>query len=602
MIEVPEGIDRGQALYDQFPDTITNAVIDRKSSYFDSVKVYKSLKKRCGILDDIIDLRFKSNDAFVAEVALPIGRKRKRELDAFIRKYFENDPLVTYTELPGTPEEFAKNRQMLVNKNWVSTHFRKNALHWLIDSLGRYGACCGYTQAVEGYGQGGKRLMYNVDGFGSYGRMPTQNTRKNAITYPIHILNYFCDVNSSYSNVKPFEGFIDTWTVAQLRMCLNDENYIAENVEKILQSCKKGTSDKDWYGGNGLAEKRDETRYTFNVNKFWGKLQFSGNEDDDTEYYIEFVDNKIIRIHESELDCNERPIKTGCLLTRPEVWWGNTDLEDVIPHQNVSNWLINTQIEGTMRLMDRFIMMPKGKIDISAINNRHQLGGVVYYDGAFDPSREVFQLQQKDYALQNLDWLNRELKQSVQESSPVVNLQNKYNEGGLNNSTLGAAQMVASIGEILQSDMMQNVSWFIESVADVSANILTNVLDDQFMIPSQNGGKVINKYEMMGDFECQTVSSLTMNDVQEFTDWSNKLTQFLNWMGTGHPAFQNINMERVVKDIVSSGFKKYGDPDKYWNPQPQIQQQPMQGQIPQQGMPQQGQPPMPQPTGAAINA
>jgi hypothetical protein len=98
---------------------------------------------------------------------------------------------------------------------------------------------------------------------------------------------------------------------------------------------QKGTSDKDWFGGAGLAEKETKQGLLSMFAGFGENYSSMAMKMMTTEYYVEFVDNKIIRIHESELDCNERPIKTGCLLTRPEVWWGNTDLEDVIPHQNV---------------------------------------------------------------------------------------------------------------------------------------------------------------------------------------------------------------------------------------------------------------------------
>jgi hypothetical protein len=583
MIESPEGVDRGRFLYEKFPKVITNFVNDRKSTYFDSSKVYQPLKKRCQLLDDIIDLRF-NNDAFIAEVAMPIVRKRWREIGAFTRKYFENDPLVTLTAIPPTPEENAIKRQALITRNFTTTKFREKCLHWLIDSIARYGSCVVFTQYVEGYNQGGYKTIHDSNNvYNPYQRIPTPKTRKNAVSYPVHVLNYFCDPDKNYFNNACYEGFIDTWTLAQLKLCLEDDHYIKSNVLDIVEKCKKGTTDKDWYGGQGLAEARDFSRATVNPTRMWTSLPFEGNEDDPTDYYVEFIDGKIIRIHENELDYYERPIKTGSLLTRPDVWWGNTDLEDVIPHQNTSNWLLNTQIEGTMKLMDRFMLVRRGSLNVSDINNRHQNGGVVYYDGMEDPSRLMYQVQSKDNALGNLDWLSREIKQSVQESSPIVNMQNKYNEGGLNNSTLGAAQMVASIGEILQADMMLNFSYVLEHVGKVSANILTIMQDEEFLLPTKpNTFEPVQKSQVMGDFEEQIQSSMKINDVVEFSKRSNLLTQFLNWAGTQNPAFQGVNLTEMVKDVLKSGLGQFADLDKYYQP-PQPQQQ-----LP--GPPQGGQP------------
>ena len=358
-------------------------------------------------------------------------------------------------------------------------------------------------------------------------------------------------------------------------MCKNDpDNYIVENIDAVLNNIATkngaGLQDEEWYGGNGLAEARDYSKATVNVSRMWAKLPFEGNEDDPTEYYIEFINDIIIRIQESELDI--RPIKTGCLISRPDVWYGNTDIENVIPHQNTSNWLMNTQIESQMRLMDRILLVRKGSLDIPSLNSRHQTGGVVFYDGQFDdPAKLMYQVQARDNGLNGLDWINRELKQSIQESSPIVNMQNKYNEGGLNNSTLGAAQMMAGIGEVLQADMMKNFSYVLEHIAIVSGEILAEMLDDQIPVQLGNGQyETIEKYQMLGDFEGKVETSMKMNQMIDFTNKSNKLTQILNWIGTGRPEFQEINLRKVLRDVMKSGIGEYDNIDEYYQqPSPQ---------------------------------
>ena len=574
MIETPEGIDRGRVLYEKYKKALTAFCADRKHTYFDS-DVYDHLKNRVQTLDDVIDLRFKNN-TFISEIAMPICNKRYRELGAFTRKYFENDPLVTFTAIEGTEQEAAKYRQLIVNKNFVTTKFRENCFHWLSDSIARYGTCVAFTQYVEGFGQTRKKLRYNPQAlYSPYQREQVQQQRKSAVTYPIHVLNYFCDPGRNYFKYAQYEGFIDCWTVSQLIMCKNDpDNYIVENIDAVLNNIAtkngSGLQDEEWYGGNGLAEARDYSKATVNVSRMWAKLPFEGNEDDPTEYYIEFINDIIIRIQESELDI--RPIKTGCLISRPDVWYGNTDIENVIPHQNTSNWLMNTQIESQMRLMDRILLVRKGSLDIPSLNSRHQTGGIVYYDGQFDdPAKLMYQVQARDNGLNGLDWINRELKQSIQESSPIVNMQNKYNEGGLNNSTLGAAQMMAGIGEVLQADMMKNFSYVLEHVAIVSGEILAEMLDDQITVQLGNGQyETIEKYQMLGDFEGKVETSMKMNQMIDFTNKSNKLTQILNWIGTGRPEFQEINLRKVLRDVMKSGIGEFDNIDEYYQqPSPQ---------------------------------
>lgn len=593
MIEVPEGIDRGKYLYSKYKQSVTNYVVDRKETYFDSQKVYKSLVNRVKIIDDVINLVFPQNAGFVAEIAMPIVRKRWREINAFVRKYFEADPLVTYQAIGGTPEQNARNRTQLVNRNFVSTRYREKCFRWMIDSAARYGSYVTFTQYEEKVGQSlGKKTIYDPNALAPYRRGFQQGRKQNAVTYPVHILNYFCDPEKTPYCKGAYEGVIDRWPISYLYTLLGNESYIQENVEAIINKCKDGTTDQHWYGGNGEGEIKDYSREKVDVSRMYTTLPFKGNEDDATEYYIEFIDNKIMRINESGLDNNERPITTSSLLNRPNVWWGNSDIEDVIPHQNVSNWLYNTSFENTLKMMDSFTLVNRGAIDLADWNNRHQLGGAVFVDTNRPLNELMYQYQTRDNSLNSVDWMARELKQSIQESSPIVNMQNKYNEGGLNNSTLGAAQMVASIGEVLQYDMMNNFQYGLIHQSEVSANILEIMLDDEFTMPVNKQYQIMQKHEIMGEFQGIVESTLTLNDQTQFSNYVNRLTQFLNWAGTGRPEFNNVNYKKMIQDVLKTGNKWYSDIEDYYQEQPQ---QPM---LPP-GMPQQGQPaPQPQMAGA----
>lgn len=587
MIQVPEGIDRGRFLYERFKKSITNFVVDRKATYYDH-KAYKSLTNRVKLIDDVINLNFPANAGFIAEIAMPIVRKRWREINAFVRKYFEADPLITFNPIGGTPEENATNRTQLVNRNFNSTQFRRDCFRWMIDSAARYGSYVTFTQYVEQSGQSlGRKTIYDPSALNPYQRGFQQARKQNAKTYPVHILNYFCDPEKTPYCKGSYEGIIDRWPISYLYSLLENENYIRENVQAIIEKCKEGTADEHWYGGTGEGELKDFSRDKVDVSREYSTLPFEGNEDDDTEYYIEFIDNKIIRINEAGLDNNDRAISTASLLNRPNVWWGNSDIEDIIPHQNICNWLYNTSFENTMKLMDAPTFYPRGSFDVADFNARHQNSGMVPYDGdRYNLKDLMWQQQKRDNSLNNVDWMIREIKQSTQESSPIVNMQNKYNEGGLNNSTLGAAQMVASIGEILQFDMMNNFSYGLIHIGEVSANLLEIMLDDQFRMPMRNQYVLMEKRQIMGEFDSIVESSLTLNDQNQFSNYVNRLTQFLNWSGTGRPEFNNVNYKRMIKDVLKTGNKWYSNLEDYYQEQPMQQQMPIGPQGMQQPTPQ----------------
>lgn len=562
--------------FERLEKTITTFCNDRIDSYFGHEKAYKALQRKVALLDDIIDLRFKTNESFIAEVALPVVRKRYKELRAFTRKYFEADPLFTCKPIDTTPLESARNLQLVLSMNMLSTRFREKCFHWLIDNGSRYGVYVCFQQYVEGLNAGGYQTQYSPNGASPYERVQTPAAvRKNVCNYPVHPLNYFQDPNANYYREANWKGFIDTWTVAELVKHAQSPFYIQKNIESVIKDAKKGQKDQYWYGGNGAAELRDYSRGLVNVRRMWTTLPFEGNEDDDTIYYVEIVGSRIIRINETEYDRNIIPLTIGTYYSRQNVWWGNTDLEEVIPHQNISNWLINTTIESTMKLLDRFIVVRRGNgINWSDVNNRHQLGGVVPYDGIEDPSKLIYPVQFQDRSLDHLDWLTREIKQSVQESSPVVNMQNRYNQGGLNNSTLGAAQMVAGIGDVLQSDCMNTFAFGIEEIGYNNTVILQQFLDDIIEVRgAQNTYQQIEKREILGNISCTIESSMRTNDITEFTKQQNKITQLLNWAGTGRPEFQQINLAEMLKDWLRSGTSSYSNVEQYLIPPQPVQPQ-----------------------------
>ena len=114
--------------------TITTLFKSRYDTYYSS-DCYKGLKSRCQLIDDAIDLKFKQNEAFISEIAPPVVNKDYRETNAFIVKYFENDPLASFRPIGATPKSNSDNAQLLVNINFLNTRFREECLTWVFDNF-----------------------------------------------------------------------------------------------------------------------------------------------------------------------------------------------------------------------------------------------------------------------------------------------------------------------------------------------------------------------------------------------------------------------------------------------------------------------------------
>ena len=576
-----------EEIFTKYLRTITNKCMGWYQHYFES-RVYKNFKARCSIIDSAIDGKFANQNSFVADVSPMIIRQDYNTSNAFLSKYFENDPLISLRSIGSTPQHNADVMTGILQNNFVVQNMRERTMLKLFDNLSRYGTTGAFVQFDEAYEAGG---MMTVDaGPDAVSPYPTitGEGKKVAVVKSVHPLNIMMDPLANFQSDSQYIGFLDTWFVSDLFSLVEDENYFAENVKKAIESCKKGQSEEFWYGG-GDSETTDHSRAMIHPLRMWTTLGFDGNEQDNTIYYCEFVHNHLIRCHPAGVTKYTIPLQTGVYYPRPDMWMGNSNLEFKMAYQNLKNWLIGATIESTMKQMDRMILVRRGSgVNVADINARHQMGGIVYYDGMDDPSKLMYPVQFQNTARQDTEWLNREVNQMIQELSPVVNMQNKYNEGGLNNSTLGAAQMQAGLGEVLFNFPMKCVSYFLQRIGTVCTITLQNNLGDTipFRPSASQDEKMVAKRAILGEYVYSTESTYYTNEKGERIDTANMITTAINWMATQNPAFQGLNLNAMLRDWVRSWKGTGTDIDKYLSAQQQA--------VPQPAVPGMAPPPPPQ--------
>jgi hypothetical protein len=342
-----------------------------------------------------------------------------------------------------------------------------------------------------------------------------------------------------------------------------------------------------------LDEKQGQTKRHTNISYLLLTLPIKDNEDDPNWYCVEMVNDKIIKIEANALDFNTIPITTCALIPRLYNWTGNTPLEDKIAIQNMMIWLINTEVESTMKLTDRIVLYREGELDVAAVNNRHRTGGFVPYKGQEqDLSRLLFSPQFQDTARGNVDWLVREMRQEDQESSPVVNMQNKYNQGGMNNSTLGAAQMQAGIGEMLVSNQVKCLVKGLKQSFIHQLELLKQTATSEGVKIGEQ--KVVDKAALLPKLEVTIKTSNVYTYSQDAQDTQNQITQIINYKATKLPEFNAIKLKPQIERLIRAYVKRedvaeYIDDDVF----KQIEQQAANPQPPQ--------PPPPPPPSLSIN-
>ena len=551
MIQTPQGVDRGRALFKQFPQAITNYVVDRKTSYFKS-KGYAGLRNRCRLNDDMIDGIYKTTQSFISDVSPPIIRKAYKEFNAIFNKFLENDPLYSVDENEGIPHEKAEAIQAKTGDGIKKSEFRKKALPWIIDSAVRYGTFTAYSFATSDENANALITVPDESGSGDYKQV--YGEEKNVVvTTAIHPLNTIVDPRSNWIVPPSFKGFIGDISIAALSLLKDNENDIQENLTEVIDFCKNGLTDKDWFGGSGSAEVKDYSRGHTQITYLWTMLPFAGNEDDPFWYCIEFVEDKIIRIEVNTLDLNTIPLATGCVIPRPYTWSGNTPLEDKISIQNMQNWLINTEFMITAKLMDKIRLYREGEIDVVALNSRHITGGMVGYKGQEpDLSRLIYDVPNQDASRGNMQWLVEEMRQQDQETSPLPNLDNRFGTTP-GNKTLGGANMSAGIGEMLTGEYINKICQGLSDVAKQRLMIERAIAPDQVDI---GGGKMVPKEMILGPVNFTVKMSNFYNFAKALTDSSSALNSVINWRATKLPEAQGFKLQAYFKQWARAAAKR----------------------------------------------
>jgi hypothetical protein len=543
MIQVNENTDRGAALFAKYETAITNMAIGRKQQWFDSPQ-YRGLKSNCRQMDMYIDNNAAPASTFISDITPQTIRRGYNEYCALFNKFLETDPLFSVKRQAGILPKQERAIMDLLTNNLEKTYYRERCLSWSIDHIVRYGTAVTYSFAVTDYNA--NSLMTVKDGAyeGTY-RQDYQQGEKAVVSTPIHPLNVIFDPRANFMVEPDFIGFIGDICVSNISTLRENPAYITKNIKDVFEQCKNGLPDKHWFDGispdgNGP---RNYSKGHSNITYLWMRLPFEGNEDDPTRYVLELIGDKVIRIEENGLDGNTIPLAIKRILPRQYTWYGNSPLVDKICIQNLQYWLINTTVESTARLMDRIVLYRAGELDVTAINSRHQTGGLVPYAGQeLDLSKLVHSPEMKNPAYRENDWLMQLTRREDNDSSAMPNF-NPQSEGGPTNKTLGGAQMMASIGEMKMARMVNDMCIGLKDVAKHQLVLLRNIMTGE-------------KDNLLGNIQFSTKISNVFNYVREGIDSKNRLMDVINIKAAKLPQASVVKTGKFIEDFIRNSLKR----------------------------------------------
>jgi hypothetical protein len=570
----------------------------RIDGYYDS-DCYKALDAKMNTMQDCADLvpmASKWND-WMSNVRFPIVKERQLLRRAITAANYRNADLASCSPMGSTPYTNAAQAETVLNLNIANIRFRFKTLKPCIDTASKFGTAVTFTYWKK-TGKPEMKTVYN-EKTGQYSRKKEASGYENAYSCQIGLRDYFQNPDIADPEESDFQGHRRRVHLSELVPMLDDPLYIRENVEKALELARQGKTAQYCNSKSADSSEFDEKRHYVDVYRIEGSVNIKENEDDDTNYVTEMIGDTIIRLTREDYDRNMRSYAVVSYDKRHDRWYGTSDSEYVVTHENYLNTIMGMSLDNAMRSLQQYVFFDKGKISATDINNVGRNNGFVPVDANNIPiSQLVSAFSPGSVNMDNVQYAVNAVQQSIQQMSTKVDLSRKPNEGGLNNNTATAANIVAGQSDVLESDILDNFNEGIISTFYKQLYMLQQFLPDVFYVrpdPKQDE-RDVQKYLILGDMNIAIQSSMQKNKQGELQRLQNLVTWWLNISQA--PALQQlaINIRPLIKEIWNKAEVPSDDimpSDEKAQQMQQMQQQ----QAPQAqgaGMPQMPQQPPPQ--------
>jgi hypothetical protein len=523
---------------------------------------------------------------FKSNIQIPLVKPRAILRNAILSQNFRGDPLITILKAGTTSLEQARNIQLWMNHNLRLTLFRERTFRQIKKSAAEYGTAVCYSMYYEST----KKVMRTqMTPFG-IDRVREVDENRVVLNYLINILDYFQDPEVAAHWASDYQGHIERIDLATLmaRIKENPDVYIDKNVRKVIEKARKEDIliNREY---EIIEKEKPENHHKIDIIHIYHTLPIKDNEENQTKYYMEIVDDKIIRF-QSELHDNDLvPYSIFTYYPREDAWYGNADSQFVLPHENFTHLIMNAKADNALRALQQYIFYGRGQIDPADWNNRRVNGGLIGVDlkDGMDIARLLYPYQFPDNSLQTTDSIMREIKESEQKLTPRPDFTRPGSKSGLlQNTTATAANILEEQGDVVEADLLEGFAYGLMEMARNDITIFQQHGPEAFEIspdPMKPTVK-LHKAQILGDIGCRIETALTKNKTSELQRMENFFTWLQNARGTQDPALMRVNLEPIVKQILQKA--DVGEMEEIYPEQPPMQVNPMQqGQMPPQPAP-----------------
>lgn len=522
------------------------------NGYFQS-ECYKKLDKRICSLQQSNDLMPASlgTNNWKSHVVFPIVKERSLLRRAITAANYRSNDTYTLNGIGSTPPENATQAELVLNLNMAHTFFKMRCLKPCIDTASKFGATVTFTYFKSDEQE---RIKTSYDPkTGMYVRSRSSSNRKNVVNEQVWLRDYFQNPDIPNSEDSDYMGHYRRIHMNELVSMLNDDNdiYIKENVAKVIEELKRGaakSSGREW--GD-----KDYGQWSTELMRYEGTIPIKGNEDGLNKYVCEMVGETIIRLSVDDYDDDIKSYTVINFDKRPEYWWGNSDSEYVVAHENFLNTFLSMSADNALRSMMQYVFYQKDTINPTDINNVYRNNGFIQVDVKnTNLSNIINPFQPGNINLNQAQFITQMVNESIQKMGTKIDLSRKTDQGGgvMNNSTATAANILAGQSDILEADILENFDFGVSEIGRKNLILLQQFLGELFYVRPrpQDAERMIEKYQIMGEFEFVINSTASKNKQGEMLRMQNLATWLLNIMSNPIMQQQGYNISPIVRDIL----------------------------------------------------
>lgn len=522
------------------------------NGYFQS-ECYKKLDKRITSLQQSNDLMPASlgTNNWKSHVVFPIVKERSLLRRAITAANYRSNDTYTLNGIGSTPVENAVQAELVLNLNMAHTFFKMRCLKQSIDTASKFGTAVTFTYFKSDEQE---RIKTSYDpATGMYVRSRSSSNRKNVVNEQVGLRDYFQNPDIPNPEDSDYQGHYRRIHMNELVSMLNDDSgvYIKENVAKVIEELKRGaakSSGREWCDN-------DYGQWSTELMRYEGTIPIRGNEDGWNKYVCETIGETIIR---QSVDDYDDDIKSYTVLNfdkRPEYWWGNSDSEYVVAHENFLNTFLSMSADNALRSMMQYVFYQKDTINPTDINNVYHNNGFIQVDVKnTNLSNIISPFQPGNINLNQAQFITQMVNESIQKMGTKIDLSRKTDKGGgvMNNSTATAANILAGQSDILEADILENFDFGVSEIGRKNLVLLQQFLGELFYVRPrpQDTERMIEKYQIMGEFEFIINSTASKNKQGEMLRMQNLATWLLNIMANPVMQQHGYNISPIVRDIL----------------------------------------------------